>query len=177
MAESANQSVELLLDDALDAALRREWQLLHDAGLPSQARHTGESNAPHITVGVAARVTSDAESALAAVRPALGMKIRLGGHLVFGGSRFVLSRLVVPSSSLLALQHEVHEAWRDLPGLPETMQPGRWTPHTTLARRLKPEQLAAALEVLRDEPAELVGTVSALRRWDPETRATWDATA
>ena len=172
--ERVAQSVELLLDDELDAAVRREWRLLLDAGPPSQARHTGESNAPHVTVGVATSVTEAADAALAPVHPTTGPDICLGGHLVFGGERFVLSRLVVPSADLLAIHHQVHEAWNGMPGLPGTMRPGRWTPHVTLARWLDPTQLAAALEVLRHEPRELVGKVGALRRWDPETRTTWE---
>mgnify|MGYP000157915916 CR=1 FL=1 len=46
------QSAELLLDSGLDTAVRREWAALSDAGLPSQNRHRGESNRPHITVSV-----------------------------------------------------------------------------------------------------------------------------
>ncbi|RFA14153.1 hypothetical protein B7R22_11145 [Subtercola boreus] len=43
-------SFELLLDPVTDARVRAEWQALLGAGLPSHARHTGTSNAPHITL-------------------------------------------------------------------------------------------------------------------------------
>ncbi|MFK9307191.1 hypothetical protein ACJEJT_24100, partial [Escherichia coli] len=43
-------SLELVLDEAADAEIRREWTLLDEAGLPSQAQHTGASNRPHITL-------------------------------------------------------------------------------------------------------------------------------
>ena len=45
------QSVELLLDEAADAAIRAQWDLLGDAGLPT-ARRTAPSphHAPHITL-------------------------------------------------------------------------------------------------------------------------------
>ena len=48
------QSVELLLDDRLDQAVREEWARLLDVGLASQARNRSESNRPHITLAVAA---------------------------------------------------------------------------------------------------------------------------
>ncbi len=43
-------SLELVFDDESDAAIRGEWDALVAADLPSQARHTGESNRPHITL-------------------------------------------------------------------------------------------------------------------------------
>ncbi|MDF2443191.1 MAG: hypothetical protein JWR01_1394 [Subtercola sp.] len=52
-------SFELLLDPATDARFRAEWDTLLAAGLPSQARHTGASNAPHITL-LAARAVDAA---------------------------------------------------------------------------------------------------------------------
>ncbi|RYJ07055.1 MAG: 2'-5' RNA ligase family protein, partial [Actinomycetales bacterium] len=85
------QSVELVLDPDLDAAVRGEWALLLDADLPSQARHTGESNAPHVTLGVADTVDDAAEAALRSVRYGVGGPVRLGGLLVFTGRTFVLS--------------------------------------------------------------------------------------
>jgi hypothetical protein len=43
-------SLELVLDARTDASVRREWALLKAAGPPSQARHTGASNRPHVTL-------------------------------------------------------------------------------------------------------------------------------
>ena len=44
--------IELLLDPAADAAVRRDWQLLRDAGLSSRLDHRGTTNAPHVTASV-----------------------------------------------------------------------------------------------------------------------------
>ena len=44
------QSVELLLDEGLDALVRSDWDALAVAGLPSQGRHRSASNRPHVTL-------------------------------------------------------------------------------------------------------------------------------
>ncbi len=166
------QSVELVLDEELDRLVREEWELLVAAGLPSQARHTGESNAPHVTLGVADEVID--ESALAAVDYGIGSRLLLGGLLVFPGRTFVLSRAVVPSLHLLRSHRGVQEAMAGLPGRPPHLGPDGWTPHVTLARRLDGAQLGAAMAVLAGRPRELAGTVRAARRWDSEARRTWE---
>jgi 2'-5' RNA ligase len=168
------QSVELVLDEVLDQAVRDEWDLLAAAGLPSQARHTGASNAPHATLGVAHVFTPAAEDALTGIGYDLGGPVRLGGLVVFGGRASVLSRLVVPSDRLLRMHREVQVAMGGLPGRPPTTEVGRWTPHVTLARRLGPAELAAALAALAHRPRELAGTTRAVRRWDSDARRTWD---
>ena len=57
---------------------------------------------------------------------------------------------------------------------PSASCPGAWTPHVTLARRLDPAQLAAALRVLAERPREIDGTIRCGRRWDGDARVTWD---
>ena len=171
------QSVELVLDEVLDGLVREEWALLLGADLPSQARHTGASNAPHVTLGVADRVDATAEGALSAIDVAGGAELRLGGLLVFPGRRSVLARAVVATPTLLRTHHAVQAAMDGLPGRPDTTLPDRWTPHVTLARRLDADQLAAAVALLADRPRELVGTIRGARRWDGDARATWDLVA
>jgi hypothetical protein len=58
------QTVELLLDPTTDSAVRAEWQRLAEVGLPSQARHHGGTNAPHITLGVAEMIPEEVEGQL-----------------------------------------------------------------------------------------------------------------
>ena len=168
------QTIELVLDDHLDRSIRDEWELLRDAGLPSQARHTGPSNAPHITLAVADAIAADADRALRAIDLGAGAPLRLGGLLVFTGRSFVLSRVVVPSDALLRAHRAAQSAVAAAPGRPDSTAVDAWTPHVTLARRLDAGQLAAALALLADRPRELVGTIRAARRWDADARATWD---
>ena len=44
---------------------------------------------------------------------------------------------------------------------------GAWTPHVTLARRMRTADLECALELVT---GEIAGTAAALRRWDAATR-------
>lgn len=183
-------SIELLLDETADDAVRREWSALAEAGLPSQARHSGETNAPHITLVARAEIGAEHDDRLRAVAAGLPMGIELGALVVFGGPPrgLVLARLAVVTRGLLSLHEAVHRAVAagDAGDSPHTL-PGRWTPHVTLASRLTPDQLATAVETLdahrrasddgttrgssspssspRD-PAQAV----ALRRWDSTSR-------
>ena len=170
------QSVELLLDPATDAAVRAEWAALSAAGLPSQADHRGESNAPHVSVAVADGFPATAEEALVTPVRALPFDVRLGPPVLLGGRRLVLARLVVPAPSLLALHAEVTTALTGAAGPSPHTAPRRWVPHVTLARGIPVDGLAAVLGVLRGADGavpEIAGRAVELRRWDSEARCTW----
>ncbi len=118
------QSLELILDDALDAAVRSEWQMLLDAGLPSQARHTGSSNRPHVTLSVADDFDRlDSRLATDLVVPST-VPIRLGAFVVFHGRSTTLARLVVPSVELLDLHARVSIISGDAEDYGHTPRPG-----------------------------------------------------
>ncbi len=169
------QSVEALLDPVLDASVREEWARLLAAGLPSQARHTGASNAPHVTLAVAERIGADADARLAGAVPADLPTLRLGGVLVLPGrsGRCVLARSVVVSAGLLDLHARVLDVVGDEPGVLGHVRPDAWTPHVTLAQRLDVGLLPAALSALADVEREREGRVAGVRRWDPEAQETW----
>jgi hypothetical protein len=112
------------------------------------------------------------------VRALLPVPVTLGAPMLFGtGDRRVLVRSVLGGLPLLRLHAALHAA---LPAalhaaLPAALpaaepdvdaphtRPGEWTPHVTLARRLKLDDLPRALALLgADIPA---GAVS-MRRWD-----------
>jgi 2'-5' RNA ligase len=177
------QSVELLLDPHLDGAVRRQWQALADAGLPGLAGHRSPSNRPHVTLAVSREHwPDDVEATLAEVITmarddgTLPIDVRLGGYVVFAHrTRHVLGRLVVPSPALLGLQARLAGATRAAgPGVPHT-EPGRWTPHVTLARSLAGEQFPAALAALgaAGGTADLAGSGVGVRRWDGDARREW----
>ncbi|WP_225729505.1 MULTISPECIES: 2'-5' RNA ligase family protein [unclassified Nocardia] len=165
------QSVELLLDDAADAEIRREWRLLADAGIPSLAAKTTETNRPHITVAVARQIWPRIDHALDGYvfRP---FAIRLGGVLIFGARNPILVRLVVPSEQLLAVQRAIFGIVAPCPGIPANLHPDAWTPHITLARRVAAQRLGEAVHAVardRDFPATVVG----IRRWDGDQHREW----
>jgi 2'-5' RNA ligase len=158
-------SVEVILDDDTDRQIRAEWAVLAEAGLPSQARHTGASNRPHVTLALTETLTEQVADRLAVAVADLPIPVTLGGLLLFGTSRVVLARLVVPSAALLDLQSRVRAAL-DYPVDPHgTFGPGRWTPHVTLARRLRSDQLGIALTQL-GVLAPISGELVRARRWD-----------
>ena len=158
-------SVELVLDDDTDQQLRAQWNLLAAAGLPSQARHTGASNRPHITLALAASLDSGDLVRLAETAAALPMPATIGGLLVFGSRRYVLARLAVPSVALLELQTAVTAGLAEPVDPHNTFATGQWTAHVTLARKLSADQLAQALIELGELPP-ITGTVTRARRWD-----------
>ncbi|MCX5046497.1 2'-5' RNA ligase family protein [Aldersonia sp. NBC_00410] len=165
------QSVELLLDRRTDELLRRQWRLIADAGVRSQAGVHAESNRPHITVAVASEIWPRIDRRLAAIE-FTPLPIRVGGLLVFGHRQAILVRLVVPSEPLLALHRTVAGIVAECPGIPAHTGPGEWTPHITLARRIPRDRLGDALSAVLDEP-EIAGTVEGVRRWDGAERREW----
>ncbi len=169
----ALHSVEGLLDSGTDAQVRREWEALAEAGLPSQAGHEGATNAPHVTLSAAGGVPDVVEARV--VRALAGMPalpVTLGPLVVMGSRRHVLARLVVPTSDLLLLQHAVAAAMAACPDVPERVRPGRWTPHVTIARGLASSQVGEALAVLgHSGPRD--GAIESVRRWDPTAGRTW----
>ncbi|GGG11508.1 hypothetical protein GCM10007304_26930 [Rhodococcoides trifolii] len=167
------QSIEMLLDDELDARVRREWHYLAELGLPSQANHRGASNRPHVTVGVAHSVTDETERELVDLADTASLDIRLGGLLVFGSRNIVLARAVVPSTAVLELHRRVRHALRHSDGVPAHLDVGHYTPHVTLAMRMTPDQLAAAVRELVPTLVDAEGAVSAIRRWDGEGKREW----
>ncbi|OPX11185.1 2'-5' RNA ligase family protein [Mycobacterium sp. AT1] len=163
-------SVELLFDSDAEHAIRRQWAALVEAGLPSQAHHRSPTNRPHVTLTVAERIDAGVDVALRELAGRLPLPCRIGAPVVFGRKTLVLARLIVPDAGLL----RVHESVDAIcgPHMPSGpfphARPGQWTPHVTLARRLAPADLGAALDAVYAEAAD--GTFAGLRRWDGDAR-------
>lgn len=165
-------SIELLLDEHSDAAVRTVWHRLSDAGLPSQLRVKSATNRPHITVIAADHIAADVDAELTALQPRFPLPVVIGAPLIFGGGTLTLARLVVASADLLDVHREVYQRC-----LPFTTQqpfphctPGHWTPHVTLGRRFTSEQVARALDVIAGLSADISADVVGLRRWDGDQR-------
>jgi len=163
------QSVELVLDDDSDRRVRRHWAKLADAGVPSQARHTGPANRPHITLAVTSDMSRSVQANIEVVLGRLPLPLTLGGLVVVGSGRLVLARLVVPSVGLLALQADVMAALEDDIDAHRHFAAGHWTPHVTLGRGLTAADVCAALTAA-PEGAEIRGSAVRARRWDMMAR-------
>ncbi|MFC7360989.1 2'-5' RNA ligase family protein [Nocardioides astragali] len=152
-------AIELVPDAAGCDVVRREWQALRDAGLPSWLDR-GATNTPHVTlVAAPALGPQDEERATELIGTLLPTEVRVAGIALLGGNRVTLVRVVdVPD--------ELARAVLDLRAdVPYVQHPG-WLPHVTLARRISRSDVPAALEVLGHDDASLRMTM--IRRWDPE---------
>ncbi|GAA1433845.1 2'-5' RNA ligase family protein [Microlunatus lacustris] len=170
------QSVELTVDAGTDRAVRELWSRLADAGLPSEQRATpSPSHQPHVTLWAGDHLDPTADAALPGLVAGLDLTLRLGGLLAFGPRRgsVVLARQVVLDRALLDLQTAV--ATRCGADPDGHFGPGRWTPHVTLARRVRVDQLSAVVQALGHLP-ELVAVSRGCRRWDSEQRVTCELT-
>lgn len=160
-------SVELLFDADTEARLRQIWGDLRAAGLPGRV----PAGRPHVTVAVAEQIAPDVDELLRPIAQQLPVECIVGAPLLFGQSNAVLARLIVPTTELLALHAAIHRVCGPhlLPGpLPHSL-PGQWTAHVTLVRRVTAAQLGQVLR-LAGQPAEIRGSLTALRRWDGAER-------
>ncbi|OCB07659.1 hypothetical protein A5717_03500 [Mycolicibacterium porcinum] len=160
-------SVELVFDPDTEAVVRGIWDTLRDKDIPSQA----PASRPHATLIVAQHIDAAADAVLAELVDRFPLPCHLGATLIFGRSAGVLARLLVPTDELLKVQAEVYRLclpFMDPAPMPHA-EPGNWTPHVTLARRVAPARLATAVRVA-GRPAEIVGQVTGLRHWDGDKR-------
>ncbi len=167
------QSVELLLDESLDAAVRDEWTRMLDGGIDSQGRIRSPTNRPHVTLFVSAQIPPEVEEAARRAISDTPLSVRLGGVVVFGDRHATLARLVVPSSALLDLHARLFGLLAACPGVPAHIRPGEWTPHVTLARRVPADRIGAALIAAHVGGRDLVGTSGGIRRWDGTAKREW----
>jgi hypothetical protein len=161
-------SIELVFDPDTEAAIRRIWESLAAAGIPSQA----PASRPHVTLAVAERIAADVDALLRPVSEQLPLVAAVGAPVLFGRANVVFARLVVPTSELLALHAEVHRLCLPhmVPAPMPNSLPGQWTGHVTLARRVGGAQLGRALRIA-GRPSQIDGRFAALRRWDGNQRA------
>lgn len=159
-------SVELLFDAETEAAIGHSWDELRAAGLPAQVRVAR----PHVTLVVADHLDSAVRQALTVLLDRFPLPCRVGSALIFGRSAAVLARVIVPGAHLLQLHADVHRVVipHSSAVLPHT-EPGDWTPHVTLGRRIPADGLATALRIA-GSPAEIAGSFVGLRYWDGDSR-------
>jgi 2'-5' RNA ligase len=156
-------AIELIPDGAGEAVVRRDWQALRDAGLPSMLDHAGATNTPHVTV-IAVPTIGPAEEAraVALLEPLLPTTVRLSGLAVFGRDRLTIARVVDVDDAVL-------RAVLDLRATTTGHQHPGWLPHVTLVRRLPRADLQRAADLLGAGDTDGVElSLTTLRRWDPD---------
>jgi hypothetical protein len=153
-------ALELLPDEAGCDVVRRDWQALRDAGLPSQLDHRGATNSPHVTVLAAPALDGDDEQRAAElVAPLLPTQVRASGIALLGGTRVSVVRVLDVPDPLVRVVLDLRSRVGDV-------QHVGWLPHVTLGRRMDRADVARAVEVLGHE--DVVLTLASLRRWDPD---------
>ncbi len=161
-------SVELVFDPDTEAAVRGIWDALRAADIPSQA----PASRPHTTLTVAQHIDAAADEMLRDLADRFPLPCRIGATLMFGRTAGVLARLLVPTAELIHVQADVHRLCLPFmePAPMPHAEPGNWTPHVTLARRIAPARMATAVRIA-GRPAEIVGQVTGLRHWDGDKHA------
>jgi 2'-5' RNA ligase len=143
-------ALEMYFDDQADAGVRRLWQTLADAGLPSLATLTHRQHRPHVSLTVTESLAgadlTRLRSVLTAHEPTLPLHV-LG---TFPGTEGVLFLGVQVTAGLLAFHADVHAALagRSIRHWPYYL-PGNWVPHCTLAEHLDPAEKAKAFGLLQ----------------------------
>jgi 2'-5' RNA ligase len=167
------QSVELTLDPSAEAALVAQWDRLAAGGVakPQHADPDGHHR-PHLTLYAADAIPEPAESELPEIVADLELTVRVGAVMIFGprNGTCILVRQVLASVELLQLQQRVALACEADPK--GQFGAGRWTPHITLARRVRSDDVGKAVSVLGSH-GELDATIQRCRRWDGKRRTAW----
>ncbi|MFF8476191.1 2'-5' RNA ligase family protein [Streptomyces sp. NPDC015414] len=168
------RTVEVLLDEAAELAVREAWRRLADAGLPSQARHRSPTNSPHLTLAACPELTAAIRWELAEVAAALPLPVRFTGLIRFERPTSVLAWALDLDAALAGLHRRVWDAVAsDSP--PEALNPfhapARWSPHVTLGRTRRPGAFTGRRvpELLPTPPLSV--QLITLRSYDTETGA------
>lgn len=143
-------SVCLLPDARGEVVVRRLWDRLEDAGVPTLASHTHGRHLPHLTL--AAVRSDDVATTRAAVEvlPAVAPHaVRFDSFGTFRRSRCWLGPVV--TADLLARQRKAADAVRSAGlELHRHYEPDGWTPHLTIAPRLHLRDLPTVAGVVYD---------------------------
>jgi 2'-5' RNA ligase len=156
-------AVELYLDPAADAAVRRLWADLAADGV-SAVMHEGPYR-PHVSLAVMG--TADLEALNAALASfAAGMSplaLGLSSIGVFPSAEGVVFLGVVVTEALLRVHTTVHAlATRTAGELWDYYTPGRWVPHCTVAYRLRSERIPDVVRLCLQLPLPLIARVAAV---------------
>ena len=160
-------SIELLFDSDTEAEIRRIWDDLAAANIPSQA----PAGRPHVTLAGADRIPEEVDALLRPLTVRLPLPCAVGASLLLGRSNAILARLIVPTTEILELHREVHRVGgaQLAPAPAPNSLPGLWTPHVTLARRVSGSALSRALRIA-GRPPLIEGSFAGLRRWNGDKK-------
>ncbi|MDP9444423.1 MAG: 2'-5' RNA ligase family protein [Actinomycetota bacterium] len=143
-------AVCLLFDSRGETAMRRLWDRLEDAGVPTLRSHTHGRHHPHLSYAVL--LEWDLARVRAALRPLPAAEpVTLSFHAVATFRRGRTWLVPGVTSALTLRQERVYAALHGTGAvLHHHYGPGRWVPHCSLAPRARLEQLPAVTAVVND---------------------------
>jgi 2'-5' RNA ligase len=143
-------ALELYLDATAEKRVRRLWDALEEAGVPTLRDLTHKMHRPHLSLTGAERLDASAvATALAGLKAAPQLELQLDYIGQFLGR--VLWLGPVPNAALLAHHTAVHERLTAarISGF-DYYQPGRWVPHCTLSMRVPLVKMTEAIRLCMD---------------------------
>ena len=147
MADRVSVGIELTFDPDTESRLRKLWQRMEDAGVPTLARHTHRQHRPHVSVAVADWIDlAVVRDAVASVTPPPRIPVQLTSVGMFPGGVMWLG--VVMTQELMDFHRAVHDQLHGVGVVSQAYyRPGRWTPHCTLAPLIGEEHVSRAFRV------------------------------
>ncbi|PRY46276.1 2'-5' RNA ligase family protein [Umezawaea tangerina] len=139
------QAVVVFFDDEADAAVRRSWARLRDAGVPP-----ADGYPPHLSYASAGSIPRGARTALRDELRQLWLPgMALENLSSFATSENALVLAAVVDSELLAVHSAIHDVLaRKVKNPNAYFLPGHWVPHCTLALGLTDEQMVTGFAAL-----------------------------
>lgn len=144
------QALEFFFDDDADAAVRKLWNRLEQAGIPSLATRTHRRHRPHVTFALATSIPAATREALRADLARLSIpRLWLYTLGAFSLVDRVIHLTAVVDTELLAVHSAVHDVLAGRVRNPSAYYlPGSWIPHCTLTQGIEPAQVAAGFATL-----------------------------
>ena len=150
-------ALEIFFDAQTDAAIRRLWDQLERAGVPTLLTASHQRHDPHVTLAVGEERPKVGDDLVSALKPLPGRTLDFPVLGLFPGDAAVLFLGAKVTAPLLAAHANVHAAIEganelgvtgDADKMGALYKPGAWVPHCTLALRLDAEGIVRALREL-----------------------------
>jgi len=144
------------MDAGSDAAIRRTWEAIAEAGIKSAMLDAGYR--PHVSLGVCEELDVDglAQELSSFAERVSPFALTLSSVGLFPSRDNVIFLGVAPTPGLLDVNSEFHGFFgKYAKAQREHYQSGKWVPHCTLAFDLSDGMLAEAIEICRRTPLPL----------------------
>ncbi len=143
-------AIEVYFDQTASSRIRKLWDAMEDAGIPSLRDLTHRRHRPHLSLVAAPKLDVEpVRAALAGIEVAMPMTMALDHIGIFPGR--VLWLGPAPRRELMDHQRGVYERL-DAAGIPldPYYHPDAWVPHVTMSMRVPHRQMSEAIKLCMD---------------------------